>query len=100
MGQLLKRLPGIFTLYDIQGYEHSEIAKILGRSIGNSKSQLHKARKRLRELLQKAFSSKNMKSPNVRIVEAPNDNHMGDNAVTRRERKSERHSNLVSVHPT
>src|SRR5258706_11322078 len=42
----------IFVLYDVQGYEHSEIAKILGSSIGNSKSQLHKARKRLRELLQ------------------------------------------------
>jgi RNA polymerase sigma-70 factor (ECF subfamily) len=44
----------IFILYDVHGYEHSEIAKILGRSIGNSKSQLHKARKRLRELLHKA----------------------------------------------
>jgi RNA polymerase sigma-70 factor (ECF subfamily) len=43
----------IFILYDVQGYEHSEIAKILERSIGNSKSQLHKARKRLRELLQR-----------------------------------------------
>src|SRR5260370_5857998 len=45
---------GIFILYDVQGYEHREIAKILGRSVGNSKSQLHKARKRLRELLHKA----------------------------------------------
>ena len=44
----------IFILYDVHGYEHGEIAKILGRSIGNSKSQLHKARKRLRELLHKA----------------------------------------------
>jgi RNA polymerase sigma-70 factor (ECF subfamily) len=44
----------IFILYDVQGYEHSEIAQILGRSIGNSKSQLHKARKRLRGLLQTA----------------------------------------------
>jgi len=44
----------IFILYDVQGYEHREIAKILGRSVGNSKSQLHKARKRLRELLHKA----------------------------------------------
>jgi len=44
----------IFVLYDVQGYEHNEIAKILGRSIGNSKSQLHKARKRLRELLGRA----------------------------------------------
>jgi RNA polymerase sigma-70 factor, ECF subfamily len=42
----------IFILYDVHGYEHNEIAQILGRSIGNSKSQLHKARKRLRELLQ------------------------------------------------
>jgi RNA polymerase sigma-70 factor, ECF subfamily len=42
----------IFILYDVEGYEHNEIAKILGRSVGNSKSQLHKARKRLRELLQ------------------------------------------------
>ena len=44
----------VFVLYDVHGYEHSEIAKILTRSIGNSKSQLHKARKRLRELLQSA----------------------------------------------
>ncbi len=41
----------IFVLHDIQGYEHREIAEILGRSEGNSKSQLHKARTRLRELL-------------------------------------------------
>ncbi len=41
----------IFVLHDIQGYDHNEIAQILGLSIGGSKSQLHKARKRLRELL-------------------------------------------------
>jgi RNA polymerase sigma-70 factor, ECF subfamily len=41
----------IFVLHDIQGYEHHEIANILKRSAGDSKSQLHKARKRLRELL-------------------------------------------------
>ena len=41
----------MFVLHDIQGYEHREIAKILGRSVGYSKSQLHKARTRLRELL-------------------------------------------------
>jgi RNA polymerase sigma-70 factor (ECF subfamily) len=41
----------IFVLHDIQGYEHHEIATILGRSVGDSKSQLHKARARLRELL-------------------------------------------------
>jgi RNA polymerase sigma-70 factor (ECF subfamily) len=41
----------IFALHDIQGYQHNEIAEILGRSVGDSKSQLHKARMRLRELL-------------------------------------------------
>lgn len=44
-----------FVLHDIQGYEHNEIAKIMGCSIGNSKSQLHKARMRLRELLQETL---------------------------------------------
>ena len=41
----------IFVLHDIQGYRHREIANLLGRSVGDSKSQLHKARKRLRESL-------------------------------------------------
>jgi RNA polymerase sigma-70 factor (ECF subfamily) len=41
----------IFILHDIQGHQHNEIAEILGRSVGVSKSQLHKARTRLRELL-------------------------------------------------
>jgi RNA polymerase sigma-70 factor (ECF subfamily) len=41
----------MFLLHDVHGYEHNEIARILGCSIGNSKSQLHKARKRLRLLL-------------------------------------------------
>jgi len=42
----------IFVLHDVQGYEHNEIAAIMHCSIGNSKSQLHKARMRLRQLLQ------------------------------------------------
>jgi RNA polymerase sigma-70 factor (ECF subfamily) len=41
----------MFVLHDVEGYEHNEIAQILGCSVGNSKSQLHKARRRLRELL-------------------------------------------------
>jgi RNA polymerase sigma-70 factor (ECF subfamily) len=40
-----------FVLHDIQGYDHREIAKMFGYSTGNSKSQLHKARLRLRSLL-------------------------------------------------
>ena len=42
----------VFVLHDVQGYEHNEIAGIMGCSVGNSKSQLHKARTKLRDLLQ------------------------------------------------
>jgi DNA-directed RNA polymerase specialized sigma24 family protein len=38
----------IFVLHDVEGYEHGEIAELLGCSIGNTKSQLHKARMKLR----------------------------------------------------
>lgn len=48
----------IFVLHDIQGYQHSEIAEIVGRSVGDSKSQLHKARVRLRELLHESQRDK------------------------------------------
>jgi len=41
----------VFILHDVEGYEHNEIADMLACSIGNSKSQLHKARMKLRELL-------------------------------------------------
>ncbi len=41
----------IFVLHDIEGYEHNEIAEMLGCSVGNSKSQLHKARVKLRDVL-------------------------------------------------
>ena len=51
--QLPMGFKAMFILHDVHGYEHGEIAKILGCSVGNSKSQLHKARKRLRKLLQK-----------------------------------------------
>ena len=41
----------IFLLHEVEGYEHREIARLLKCSVGNSKSQLHKARLRMRELL-------------------------------------------------
>jgi|HubBroStandDraft_5_1064220.scaffolds.fasta_scaffold20069_3 RNA polymerase sigma-70 factor (ECF subfamily) len=41
----------IFILHDVEGFEHNEIATMLDCSIGNSKSQLHKARLKLREAL-------------------------------------------------
>ena len=49
--QLPPRCKLMFVLYDIQGYAHNEIAKLLGCSVGNAKSQLHKARVRLRKIL-------------------------------------------------
>ena len=52
----ISRLPpgykAVFILHDIEGYEHNEIAELMGCSVGNSKSQLHKARMKLREYLQ------------------------------------------------
>jgi len=52
----------IFVLHDIEGYEHNEIAAIVGCSIGNSKSQLHKARMKLRDLLKMNRAEKAEKS--------------------------------------
>lgn len=55
LDEAIQRLsPGyraVFVLHDVEGYEHEEIAKILGCAVGTSKSQLHKARLRLRQLL-------------------------------------------------
>lgn len=41
----------VFVLHDVEGYDHPEIASMLDCSIGNCKSQLHKARLRLRDAL-------------------------------------------------
>ena len=41
----------VFILHDLEGYEHDQIGKMLGCAVGTSKSQLHKARLRLRHLL-------------------------------------------------
>ena len=51
----------IFVLHDVEGYEHNEIASLVGCSIGNSKSQLHKARMKLRELLKTSRAEKAIK---------------------------------------
>jgi RNA polymerase sigma-70 factor, ECF subfamily len=52
----------IFVLHDVEGYEHNEIATMVGCSIGNSKSQLHKARMKLRDLLKMNRAEKADKS--------------------------------------
>ena len=62
LSRAIEQLPSgykeMFILHDVEGYEHHEIAQILGCSSGNSKSQLYKARLRLRELLQEALRSR------------------------------------------
>jgi RNA polymerase sigma-70 factor, ECF subfamily len=41
----------IFALHEVEGYQHHEIAELLDCSVGNSKSQLHKAKLKMRDLL-------------------------------------------------
>ncbi len=53
----------VFILHDVEGYEHNEIAEIMNCSIGNSKSQLHKARLKLREWFQQHQSRQGRNSP-------------------------------------
>jgi RNA polymerase sigma-70 factor, ECF subfamily len=51
IGQLPKGYHEAVILHDVEGLEHSEIARLKGRSVGTSKSQLHKARTMLRRLI-------------------------------------------------
>ena len=51
VARLPKGCRQVFLLHDVLGCEHHEIAALLDYSVGNSKSQLHKARMRLRKLL-------------------------------------------------
>jgi RNA polymerase sigma-70 factor, ECF subfamily len=49
--QLPEGYKAMFLLHDVYGYDHKAIARMRGCSVGNTKSQLHKARKRLRQEL-------------------------------------------------
>jgi RNA polymerase sigma-70 factor (ECF subfamily) len=66
----LRQLPSgyrsVFLKYDVEGYNHQEIAGIFGCSVGNSKSQLHKARRKLRKLLA-INRGQNLRTPIKRI---------------------------------
>lgn len=53
IAQLPDGYKNVFVLHDVEGFEHEEVARILGCSVGTSKSQLHKARLKLQKLLKK-----------------------------------------------
>ncbi len=58
----------VFLLHDVEGYDHPEIAEILGWAPGTSKSQLHKARLKLRDLLSGTLPAE-AKSTDVRPLQ-------------------------------
>ncbi len=51
LGALPERARQVFVLHDVEGYRHTEIARLMGTTEGTSKGQLHRARKLLREAL-------------------------------------------------
>ena len=55
----------VFTLHDVEGYTHEEIAQSLGITTGGSKSQLFKARAKLRKLLAHLVDTTEMKTPSL-----------------------------------
>ena len=62
----------VFLLHDVEGYTHEEIAAELGITSGGSKSQLFKARAKLRTLLAHMIDgAANSKSPNTSSHVAP-----------------------------
>lgn len=69
----LAKLPSgsrsVFVKFDVEGYNHEEIAEIFGCTVGNSKSQLHKARRKLRKLL--AHAPYSLRTPKRRIGSTP-----------------------------
>ena len=74
--QLSPGYRAVFILHDMEGYEHEEIGKILGCAVGTSKSQLHKARLKLRRLLTeqnepRAESDNSQIPPSQRFFRAP-----------------------------
>ena len=70
----------IFALHEVEGYQHHEIAKMLDCSVGNSKSQLHKAKMKMRDLL----------FPKRRILRRPAANHAFATSSPESAKKSDR----------
>jgi len=67
VAQLPSGSRSVFVKFDVEGYNHEEIAEIFGCTVGNSKSQLHKARRKLRKLL----AHYNLRTPSSRIGSIP-----------------------------
>jgi RNA polymerase sigma-70 factor (ECF subfamily) len=61
LSQLPKGYRTTFLFHDVHGYEHYEIAELRDCSVGNSKSQLHKARRKLRALLSEKRAPRSVK---------------------------------------
>lgn len=51
ISELPESCRAIFLLHEVEGYQHREIAELLGCSVGNSKSRLHKAKLQIRDFL-------------------------------------------------
>ena len=67
---IVKLAPGyraVFVLHDVEGLEHLEIANILGCAVGTSKSQLHKARMKIRSLLRQRSSTRQAATTSSRV---------------------------------
>jgi len=85
LDQLPEGYRAAFVLYDIQGFDHKEVARICGYSVGNSKSQLHKARKRLRELLNNYYGERVQRKPSENAFARRKQSISGSRASSRRE---------------
>ena len=74
LNQAIAQLPPgyrmVFILHDLEGYEHDQIGKMLGCAVGTSKSQLHKARQRLRQLLTGRHSTTQKRKTRTALTQA------------------------------
>jgi len=82
IGQLPEGRRAVFVLHDMEGYRHAEIAKFQECSIGNSKSQLFRARWNMRELLQ---PRRNNLSANAIAKKRKTPGHRAGHLVTAKE---------------
>lgn len=63
---LPERMRQVLVLHDVEGYTHEDIAEFLGVNVGTSKSQLFKARARMREMLSTERANRSIEIEGVR----------------------------------